>query len=66
MTNLPEFVDEEELKAMFCCADKDGNGKINYREFILMCNVPKHEIIPMALPDPPTTSEDAVTKQTSR
>jgi len=51
MTNLPEFVEEEELKAMFGCADKDGNGRINYKEFTLMCNVPKQEVIPITLPE---------------
>ncbi len=64
MTNLPEYVDEDEMKMMFSCADKDGNGKINYREFILMCNVPKHEIIPMTLPEPSTT--EAETKPSTR
>ena len=50
MMNLPEYVDEDEVKTMFGCADKDGNGRINYKEFTLMCNVPKQETIPMTLP----------------
>ena len=29
---------------------QDGNGRINYKEFTLMCNVPKQEAIPMTLP----------------
>jgi len=55
MMNLPEFVGEDEVRAMFGCADKDGNGRINYKEFTLMCNVPKHEVIPMTLPDTTTS-----------
>jgi hypothetical protein len=64
MTNLPEIVDEDEVKAMFGCADKDGNGKINYGEFILMCNLPKQESIPTKLPDP--NSSDGETKTSKR
>ena len=60
MTNLPEYVDEAEVKTMFGCADKDGNGRINYKEFTLMCNVPKQEVIPMTLPET-TTTEIATT-----
>jgi len=56
MTNLPEFVDEDEVRTMFGCADKDGNGRINYKEFTLMCNVPKQEVIPMSMPE--TTNID--------
>ncbi len=56
MTSLPEFVEEDELKAMFSCADKDGNGRINYKEFTVMCNVPKQESIPNTLPDVTTKS----------
>jgi len=48
MTNLPEFVDEAEVKTMFAHADKDKNGFISYREFTLMCKVPEHEPIPLA------------------
>jgi hypothetical protein len=59
MTNLPEYVDEDEVKTMFGCADKDGNGRINYKEFTLMCNVPKQEVIPMTLPE--TTTTDVAT-----
>ena len=46
MMNLPEYVDEDEVKSMFAHADKDGNGYINYREFTLMCKVPDQEPIP--------------------
>jgi len=48
MMNLPEYVDEDEVKSMFAHADKDGNGYINYREFTLMCKVPDQEPIPSA------------------
>lgn len=56
MTSLPEVVEEEELKAMFSCADKDGNGRINYKEFTVMCNVPKQEPLPVSLPENPTNN----------
>ena len=49
MTNLPEFVDEAEVKTMFAHADKDKNGFISYREFTLMCKVPEHEPIPLGM-----------------
>ena len=49
MTNLPEFVDEAEVKTMFAHADKDKNGFIPYREFTLMCKVPEHEPIPLGM-----------------
>ena len=61
MMNLPEYVDEDEVKTMFGCADKDGNGRINYKEFTLMCNVPKQEAIPMTLPSTATTSTTTTT-----
>jgi len=62
MTNLPEYVDEDEVRTMFGCADKDGNGRINYKEFTLMCNVPKQEVIPMTLPE--TTTTEGITTTT--
>lgn len=49
MTNLPEAINEDEVKTMFGHADKDGNGFINYREFTMMCKVPKQEVIPMKM-----------------
>lgn len=55
MTNLPEEVDEDEVKTMFGHADKDGNGFINFSEFTMMCKVPKQEVIPMTIPNHPTT-----------
>ena len=46
MTALPEYVDEAEVEDMFATADKDSNGRITYREFKRMCQVPKPEPIP--------------------
>ena len=40
MTALPEYVDETEVEDMFAAADKDCNGRITYREFKRMCEVP--------------------------
>ena len=54
--NLPEYVDEDEVKSMFAHADKDSNGFISYREFTLMCKVPDHEAIPTTMPTSTTTS----------
>jgi hypothetical protein len=44
-----------------CYLIKDGNGRINYKEFTLMCNVPKQESIPMTLPNAASTSHAMTT-----
>ena len=54
--NLPEYVDEDEVKSMFAHADKDSNGFISYREFTLMCKVPEQEAIPLAPASSATTT----------
>jgi len=59
MTSLPEQVDEDELKEMFSCADKDGNGRINYKEFTIMCKVPKNEM-------PPPLKEKTILRQVTK
>ena len=35
MMNLPDYVSEEDCKAMYRVADKDNNGVISYKEFEL-------------------------------
>ena len=55
MTNLPDFVSEEDCKKMYRHADKDDNGSISYKEFTLMCNVPKSEPIPTKMAPTPTS-----------
>ena len=64
MMNLPEYVDDEEVKNMFAHADKDGNGYISYREFILMCKVPEQEIIPLVPQTASATSGHGTTSMT--
>lgn len=48
MTNLPESVKEEDARDMFAVADRDGNGRISYKEFRRMCVVPNLEPVPAA------------------
>jgi calmodulin len=55
MTNLPDYVSEADCKKMYRHADKDDNGSISYKEFTLMCNVPKSEAIPSKMPQTPTS-----------
>ena len=55
MTNLPDYVSEEDVKTMYGVADKDNNGHISYKEFCLMCNVPRCEPVPSAMPKTPTS-----------
>ena len=55
MTNLPDFVSEDDCKKMYRHADKDDNGSISYKEFTLMCNVPKSEPIPTKMAPTPTS-----------
>ena len=58
MTNLPDYVSEADCKKMYRHADKDDNGSISYKEFTLMCNVPKSEAIPTKMPTTPTSKTD--------
>jgi len=60
MTQLPEYVSEEDCKKMFSHADKDNNGHINYQEFTMMCNVPRCEPVPSKPPKTPTTTANAI------
>jgi len=51
ITNLGQNVDEDEMEAMMAEADKDGNGSIDYNEFVKVlldpCNIPP----PVSIPD---------------
>ena len=38
MRNLPVPVSEEDIEEMFSYADTDNDGKINYKEFQVICN----------------------------
>ena len=58
MTNLPNHVSEADCKKMYRHADKDDSGSISYKEFTLMCNVPKSEAIPTKMPTTPTSKTD--------
>ena len=65
MMNLPDFVSEEDCKAMYGHADKDNNGSISYKEFTLMCNVPKLEPLPTKIPQTPTSKTTGSTTSTT-
>ena len=58
MQNLPDYVSDADCKKMYRHADKDDNGSISYKEFTLMCNVPKSEAIPTKMPTTPTSKTD--------
>ena len=52
IANLGEAVDEDELEEMMKDADKDGNGLIDYNEFVgLLFN-------PVSLPPPVVISDE--------
>ena len=63
MMNLPEYVDEDEVKSMFAHADKDNNGYISYKEFTLMCKVPDQQPVPTTMPTG-TTGTSTTTSMT--
>ena len=65
MTNLPEYVEEDEVKKMFACADKNSNGVISYQEFTLMCKVPDQQPIPTSLPSTTGATSSTVTNMTN-
>ena len=70
MTNLPEVVDEAEAEEMFSVADRDGNGRITYKEFRRMCVVPKQEPIPdeptEVLANAPVEKKDTIVVSTEK
>lgn len=65
MSNLPDYVSEADCKKMYRHADKDDNGSISYKEFTLMCNVPKSEPIPTKIPQTPTSKTASATSNTA-
>ena len=38
MSHLPEHVPDAEIQEMFRYADKDGDGRISYDEFLVSCS----------------------------
>ena len=66
MSHLPERVPDQEITEMFEFADRDGDGRISYDEFLVMITPVKapESSAPVAQPDPqpgPEEEEDCAT-----
>ena len=60
MSHLPERVPDQEITEMFEFADRDGDGRISYDEFLVMITPVKapESSAPVAQPDPQPGPEE--------